>query len=115
MNKTTKNKIIIVFAVIIFTILLIIVLGKFYKCPIYHYLGVECLGCGLTRAAISILKLDFISASKYNGAIFPIIIIFILLLKDFILEKLNHKKVIIYIFAVFFFLIINFIIKLIII
>ncbi len=35
-------------------------------CPIYHIFGKKCFGCGMTRAFISILQLDFISAVNYN-------------------------------------------------
>jgi len=46
-------------------------------CPISHLTGYECLGCGLNRAAISLLSGDFETALMYNPLIFiysPIII-----------------------------------------
>lgn len=40
------------------------------SCPIYTYTGVECLGCGINRAAIAVLRLDFHDALRQNPLIF---------------------------------------------
>ena len=39
-------------------------------CPLRFFFGLCCPGCGMTRAALSILKLDFLSAFHYHPLIF---------------------------------------------
>ena len=74
MNKTLKKFIIgnvIVFLCVIgFLIYALLTVGKEgYECVFYRSTGLICPGCGGTRAVISLLKLDFISAIKYNVAV----------------------------------------------
>ncbi len=45
----------------------------FYKCPFKLIFGVGCPGCGLTRAFVSLLKLDIKSAFNYHP-LFPVVI-----------------------------------------
>ena len=40
------------------------------SCPFTTYLGVECMGCGINRATISVLQLNFKQAWEYNPLIF---------------------------------------------
>ncbi|MBQ8031222.1 MAG: DUF2752 domain-containing protein [Butyrivibrio sp.] len=40
-------------------------------CPIKYLTGVSCMGCGMTRAYLSLLRLDFASAFRYHP-LFPI-------------------------------------------
>ena len=49
-------------------------------CPIRHLLGIPCPGCGITRALISALLLDFGGAFAYHPLwiMTPIIILYIL-------------------------------------
>ncbi|MBQ7897483.1 MAG: DUF2752 domain-containing protein [Clostridia bacterium] len=58
-------------------IILLIVL-VIYGCPIYKWLGIPCPACGTTRAWITFIKGDIISAIKYNAffMFFPLLIIF---------------------------------------
>ena len=35
-------------------------------CPVKHFLGVSCPGCGMTRACLSALRFDFASAFYYH-------------------------------------------------
>ena len=37
-----------------------------YRCPIRLVFNLDCPGCGLTRACVSALKLDFVSAFNYH-------------------------------------------------
>ncbi len=39
-------------------------------CPFSTYLGIECFGCGINRAAISFLQMDFSGAWNYNPLFF---------------------------------------------
>lgn len=54
--------------------LLIFIFCLFYRCPFKLFLHVECPGCGMTRAMISVLKLDFRQAFTYHP-LFPIVIL----------------------------------------
>lgn len=64
-------------------LILLIVLSKFYfnigvVCPFHELLGWDCPGCGGTRMTVSLLKLDFYQAFRYNPFIFvtaPIILV----------------------------------------
>ena len=55
-------------------ILLIFLFCLFYRCPFKLFLHVVCPGCGMTRAIISVLKLDFRQAYAYHP-LFPIVIL----------------------------------------
>lgn len=50
-------------------------------CPILFFTGISCLGCGMTRACISMLQLDFISAFRYHPLCFllPLAVIIMIL------------------------------------
>ena len=39
-------------------------------CPFRYFFGICCPGCGMTRAAFSIIKLDFAGAFHYHPLIF---------------------------------------------
>ncbi|MCI8332869.1 MAG: DUF2752 domain-containing protein [Clostridiales bacterium] len=60
-------------------------------CPIYHILGKRCFGCGMTRAFISILQLDFTAATRYHALSVPLFIgigvYCLLLLIDILFDK----------------------------
>ena len=40
--------------------------GKGIPCLFYRFLGIKCPGCGMTRAAVSIVHGDLIAAAGYN-------------------------------------------------
>ena len=74
MNKPLKKfitgNVIVFLCVIGFLIYALLTVGKEgYECVFYRSTGLICPGCGGTRAVISLLKLDFISAIKYNVAV----------------------------------------------
>jgi len=62
-----------------------------FGCLFKNLFGISCPGCGLTRAFISILNLDFISAIKYNilsiGLFVFLVVFVIFLIKDIILNS----------------------------
>ena len=103
------------------------IITKFFPfslCPIQNIFGVSCPGCGLTRAFIAIMSLDFNSAIKLHILSIPIFVGILLYaffcLIDFffeknILEKLSFylgKKymLIVYLFILIFSMYINHII-----
>lgn len=55
-------------------ILVIFVFCLFYKCPFRLFLHIECPGCGMTRAIISVLRLNFRQAFQYHP-LFPIVLL----------------------------------------
>ncbi len=60
-------------------------------CPVKNFLGISCLGCGMTRGFISILNLDFLSALRYNVLSVPlflgIVLYIVFSLIDFFCDK----------------------------
>jgi len=53
------------------------------SCVFLDVFGIECPGCGMTRAAIALLKFDFCNAAKYNISVFFMPYIAIYLIFDF--------------------------------
>ena len=41
-----------------------------WGCPVQHFTGVPCPGCGMSRAAFALLRLDFSAAFRYHPMIF---------------------------------------------
>lgn len=55
------------------TLVVVVAVVTFYMCfgcPIRYLTGVCCAGCGMSRAAVSLLKLDFASAFYFNPLVF---------------------------------------------
>ncbi len=52
--------------------LVLIFFAKFYRCPIRLIFNIPCPGCGLTRAFLSALKLDFAASFRYHPLFFPL-------------------------------------------
>lgn len=72
----------------------------FYRCPFKMITGIDCPGCGLTRAFCCILLCDFSAAVQYHP-LSPLIFIELvyLLYYQFILRrKLNNKVIAVCIF-----------------
>ncbi len=59
-----------------FVLLYSILYNSGITCVIKHFFGVECLGCGYTRALICAIKFDFRSAFSYHAMFwtFPILL-----------------------------------------
>ncbi len=74
---------------IIFFVLTKIIGGSI--CPIKNIFNVSCFGCGMTRAFISILQLDLVSAFYYNVLSIPlffgIVIYTLFLIIDIVFSK----------------------------
>ena len=59
----------IIFAVVLFYILALAGIG--IPCLFYKYTGLLCPGCGNSRAALALLRLDLLGALNYN-LLFPL-------------------------------------------
>ena len=65
-------------------------------CPILWFTGISCPGCGITRALISVCKLDFVKAVYYNPSIFVVLVATPLLIISGIKGAKKTGKVILY-------------------
>lgn len=75
---TVKNGIIC--AIILLLLLL------FYRCPLKLFFDIPCPGCGMTRALLSMLRLDFKASFTYNPLaifVFLALVYFIFIRKFF--------------------------------
>lgn len=52
------------------------------KCLFRYFLDIQCPGCGLTRALISLFRLDFSSAMRYHPLIFVTPVLYLYFLFD---------------------------------
>jgi len=60
------------------------------------YLGFECMGCGLQRSVALFLKGEFVDAFYMYPALYPLIILFgVLIVNQFINFKYANKSIII--------------------
>ncbi|MEG2348391.1 MAG: DUF2752 domain-containing protein [Clostridia bacterium] len=69
-DKRIINIVILLVEIILFTI--VVILKVPLECMFQRYFHIACPGCGMTRAFLSILELDFISAIRYNILSVPI-------------------------------------------
>lgn len=44
-----------------------------YRCPLRWTFGISCPGCGMTRAAMALLRLDFAGAFLAHPGIYPLV------------------------------------------
>ncbi|MBQ7039451.1 MAG: DUF2752 domain-containing protein [Clostridia bacterium] len=96
--KNLTSKLFITAAVLIFAILL-----NVFKihCPIRYAFGIACPGCGMTRAVISALRLDFASAFSYHLMFWSLPLLFWCFLKDGKLFRSKALNVAFYILIAF--------------
>ncbi|MBQ1196020.1 MAG: DUF2752 domain-containing protein [Clostridia bacterium] len=76
MKKYTKREFLIIMAKHagcgVAVVVIFYLLSKFFGsiCPTYRFLGICCPFCGMTRAHLAAMKLDFSTAMYYNPAFF---------------------------------------------
>lgn len=89
--KSKKQILIIIIS--LFILILLSLLGL-YRCPFKYIFGIPCPLCGMTRAFISLLKLD-ISKAFYYHAFWPVIVVLFILYFIFLFKniKINKKMV----------------------
>lgn len=51
---------------------IILLLSRFYRCPVYAITGIPCPGCGMTRALFSALRMDWRQALRWNPMVYPL-------------------------------------------
>ena len=73
-----------------FTTVYLIMWKTGITCVFLHFLGVPCPGCGMTRALLAILRLDFVAAIKYNPLIFCMPYVFAYIFLDFKTRKVHN-------------------------
>lgn len=59
-----------IFAVLLAYYFFVLYTGRGIDCPIHYFTGLECPGCGNTRAVVALLRFDIRSALKYNPLVF---------------------------------------------
>lgn len=85
-----KEKII---SILVLLLCLIIPLSGLYECPIYKFFGLYCPGCGLTRMLLSMIKLDFYQAFRYNPLMFILFFVLFVYLIICLIKKKNPLKI----------------------
>jgi len=86
------KKLLVFISLLLTYILLGSVFHIYIFCPINEFTGLHCPGCGITRMLLSILKLDFYQAFRYNPLLFVMFPFFIFLLIDEIISEFKNKK-----------------------
>ena len=60
-------------------------------CVFREFLGIPCPGCGMTRALLCLLRLDFVGAAQNNAVIFFMPYVFLYILLDW--KHRAHKLI----------------------
>lgn len=98
MVKNIKIKIILSLIVILLCASFFFLYTKiniFIPCLFHQITGLYCPGCGITRCLVSIIKLDFIQAFRYNMLVFILMPLFIFIgIKKYYCWILNKQCII---------------------
>ncbi len=62
-DKTKKTAYV---RILIWIVCIAAVLFYFYRCPMEYFLGIPCPGCGMSRALLAFVHLDFIKAFYFH-------------------------------------------------
>lgn len=89
-----KKKLLLLLFLVYFTAVYLFFSYTGIRCVFLHLFGIPCPGCGMTRALMSVLRLDIIGAVKHNLLIFFMPYILAYIFFDFKNQKL-HKKILI--------------------
>lgn len=82
------------------------------SCPWKKHFDVECMGCGMQRSILLILKGDFVAAFYMYPAIYTLIIMFAVLFLHLKLEFKYGSKILIFLFSInAIIIVLNFILK----
>ena len=91
MPKGVK-KLILLTIILIAYLILSSIFHIYLLCPLHSITNLYCPGCGVTRMLLSILKLDFYQAFRYNPLLFICLPFFIYLLIDYVISLYKKKK-----------------------
>ena len=69
-------------ACIIFAVVLAVMIALKIPCPINKFAGIPCPGCGMTRAWLSALRLDFADAFRMHGMFWSVPLLVLYYLTD---------------------------------
>ena len=69
-----------------------------WGCPVQHFTGVPCPGCGMSRAAFALLRLDFAAAFRYHPMIFVLspVVLYVLFGKKPLLRTKTRERVLLW-------------------
>ena len=69
-----------------------------WGCPVQHFTGIPCPGCGLSRAAFALLRLDFWTAFRYHPMIYglPPIVLLVLFRKKPLLGTKKRESILLW-------------------
>lgn len=82
-NNIIRRVLLFVFLAVYFAIAYCLMYYFNISCVFLEILNIPCPGCGMTRAFLSLLRLDFLSAAKYNIVIFLMPYVFMYIFFDF--------------------------------
>lgn len=91
----TKEIILIILRHILRIAVMLIILAALYfvwRCPSKLIFGLPCPGCGMTRAAVSLLRLDFKSAFYYHPLVFIMPPVFLYIIHIRVIKHRLSKK-----------------------
>ena len=65
-----------------------------WGCPVQHFTGVPCPGCGLSRAVYALLRLDFAAAFRYHPMVYvlPPVVLYVLFGKKPLLGSKTRER-----------------------
>lgn len=92
------KKQILIIIISLFILILLSLLGL-YRCPFRYIFGIYCPLCGMTRAFISLLKLDICKAFYYH-AFWPVIVVLFILYFIFLFKNIKINKKMIFVLDV---------------
>ncbi len=69
------------------------------SCPWKQQLNIECMGCGMQRALIHVLKGEFTEAFYMYPAIYSLILMFSFLILHLKFDYNNGSKILVYLFS----------------
>lgn len=94
MKQVDKSIQILIIIILISFVSLLLGINITIPCIFNKITNLYCPGCGLTRMFMSIIKLDFYQAFRYNPLVF-ILLIFssLLLIFNKIYQHITHKKI----------------------
>lgn len=82
MEKIKKNCILKISLTIAYILLVAVLYYLKVPCLFKQFFGIECFGCGMTRAVISALKLNFIEAFNFHPMFWSVPILYVYIIKD---------------------------------